>query len=275
VTRNGVLELEFRRDAQRTYIHRQFASYPFHVCRPHYLTDDPPGLATLYTQSLAGGIFESDRLNVALHCGPGSMVHCTSQASTIVHSMSDGDARHRVDIGIENDAFIEYMPDPVILFPGAHFDSNVAISITPSGELILCDSILSHDPLGKNGAFHQLRSELVVKDEAGALLARDRFIVSGADFLSETPGISASYSAFGSVFFISRSSHKEVVIDAIRSALDGLSGIYAGVSLMPNQCGIVARVLAPNAHSMRAGINAVWSSIRRMRFGTAPQPRRK
>jgi urease accessory protein len=275
VTRNGVLELEFRRDAQRTYVHRQFASYPFHICRPHYLTDDPPGLATLYTQSLAGGIFEKDRLNMAMHCGPRSMVHCTSQASTIVHSMSDGDARYRVDIDIENDAFVEYMPDPVILFPNAHFSSSVGVSITPSGELILCDSILSHDPLLKNGAFHQLRSELVVSDEAGALLACDRFTVSGIAFLSESPGISGSYSAFGSVFFISRNSHKEAMIDAIRAALDRLTGIYGGVSHMPNQCGIITRILASNAHSMRSGINAVWSSIRCMRFGTAPQPRRK
>jgi urease accessory protein len=275
VTRNGVLELEFCRDAQRTYIHRQFASYPFHVCRPHYLTDDPPGLATLYTQSLAGGIFEKDRLNTAMHCGPGSMVHCTSQASTIVHSMSDGDASHRVEIEIENDAFVEYMPDPVILFPSAHFSSSVAINITPSGELILCDSILSHDPLGKNGVFRQLKSELVVRDEAGTLLACDRFLVSGTTFLSQSPGICGSYSAFGSIFFISRSSHKEVMIDAIRSGLDRLSGIYGGVSRMPNECGIVTRILASNAHSMRSGINAVWSSVRCMRFGTAPRPRRK
>jgi urease accessory protein len=275
VTRNGVLELEFCRDAQRTYIRRQFATYPFHVCRPHYLTDDPPGLATLYTQSLAGGIFEKDRLNMAMHCRSGSMVHCTSQASTIVHSMSDGDASHRVEIDIENDAFVEYMPDPVILFPCANFSSSIAISITPSGELILCDSILSHDPLGKNGAFHQLKSELVVSDEAGTLLACDRFLVSGTTFLSRSPGICGNYSAFGSVFFISRSSDKEAMIDVIRSQLDRLSGIYAGVSHMPNECGIVARILASNAYSMRSGINAVWSTIRCMRFGTAPQPRRK
>ena len=139
--------------------------------------------------------------------------------------MSDGHASHRVEIDIEGDAFVEYMPDPVILFPGAHFSSSVAISITPSGEFILSDSILSHDPLGKNGAFYRLRSELVVSDEGGALLACDRFIVSGADFLSESPGISGSYSAFGSVFFISRSSHKVLMIDAIRAALDNLSGI--------------------------------------------------
>ena len=39
----------------RTYLDRQFASYPFHVCRPHYFPHDAPGMATLYLQSSAGG----------------------------------------------------------------------------------------------------------------------------------------------------------------------------------------------------------------------------
>jgi urease accessory protein len=275
VIRTGALELEFRRNAKCTYVHRQFAAYPFHVCRPHYVTGDPAGLATLYTQSLAGGIFEDDRLNIAMRCGPGSMVHCTSQASTIVHSMSGGYASHRVEINIESDAFVEYMPDPIILFPNAHFSSSVAISITPTCELILCDSILAHDPLGRNGAFSRFRSELVVSDERGGLLACDRFTVSGAEFLSASPGVTGSYSVLGSLFFISRSRQQQSMIDAVRAALDGMSGIYGGASEMPNQCGVLIRMLAPNMHSLRSGIIAVWSLIRCTIFGTAPQPRRK
>ena len=275
MSRTGALELEFRRDARCTYVHRQFATYPFHICRPHYVTGDPPGLATLYTQSLAGGIFENDALNVAMHCGPGSMVHCTSQASTIIHSMSDGGASHRVEIEIEDHAFVEYMPDPVILFPDAHFESSVAINIMPFGEAILCDSILAHDPLERNGAFSLYRSELVVSDEGGELLACDRFTVSGGDFLSELPGISGSYSVLGSMFVISRRRRHEIMIDAARAALDGTSGIYGGVSEMPNQCGVFVRLLARNTHSLRSGMIAVWSSIRRTIFGRAPPPRRK
>ena len=145
---------------------------------------------------------EKDRLIMAMHCGPGSMVHCTSQASTIVHSMSDGAARHQVEIDIENDAFVEYMPDPLILFPGADFSSSVATSIAPSGEFILCDSILFHDPLGKNGVFNQLRSELVIRDEADVLLACDRFKVSGTSFFQshlEFPEIFGVCFCFSSV----------------------------------------------------------------------------
>ncbi len=59
----GRLELAFARDPSgRTYLRRQFASYPYHVCRPLSFGGDPQGMATIYLQSSAGGIFRDDRL---------------------------------------------------------------------------------------------------------------------------------------------------------------------------------------------------------------------
>jgi urease accessory protein len=219
-------------------------------------------------QSLAGGIFENDSLNVTIHCRPGSMVHCTSQASTIVHSMSVGRASYRVDIDIENDAFAEFMPDPVILFPGAHFSSSIALRTWPSGELILCDSILAHDPFDSNGSFSQYKSELIVTDESSVLLACDRFTVSGSSFLSKSPGLSGSYSVLGSMYFISRRRDPVIMIRAVRAVLEPMFGIYGGVSEMPNKCGIFIRLLAPNAHARRTNraLHAQWQS----KFSCAP-----
>ena len=189
--------------------------------------------------------------------------------------MSERRASYRVEIEIENDAFTEFMPDPVILFPGAHFSSSVAVRIWPSGELILCDSILAHDPFDSRGAFSQYRSELIVTDESGVLLACDRFTVSGRDFLSESPGLSGSYSVLGSMYFISRRREPVIMIHAARAALEPMYGIYGGVSEMPNKCGIFIRLLASNTHTVRSGITAVWSSMRRIMFDAEPQPRRK
>ena len=57
------LELAFEAAPDgRTYIASQYADYPFHVCRPHYLDPELPGMASLYLQSCAGGLFENDNL---------------------------------------------------------------------------------------------------------------------------------------------------------------------------------------------------------------------
>ena len=54
----GRLDLVFKPDAEgRSFLGRQFASYPFHVCRVQYLDAEQPHMASLYLQSSAGGLF--------------------------------------------------------------------------------------------------------------------------------------------------------------------------------------------------------------------------
>ena len=61
------LALTFSCDGDgRTYLDRQFASYPFHVCRPHYFPHDAPGMATLYVQSSAGGLYQEDAHDIEI-----------------------------------------------------------------------------------------------------------------------------------------------------------------------------------------------------------------
>ena len=47
-----------------TYLRKQHVSYPFHICAPFHVEGDPPGMASLYLQSCAGGVFEGDHLNL-------------------------------------------------------------------------------------------------------------------------------------------------------------------------------------------------------------------
>ncbi|HZF35124.1 MAG TPA: urease accessory protein UreD, partial [Candidatus Angelobacter sp.] len=81
-------EITFARDpGGRTYVRRQHVSYPYHVCRALTFAGDPPGMATLYLQSCAGGIYRDDRLRERIVAEEGAAAHLTTQASTIVHSM--------------------------------------------------------------------------------------------------------------------------------------------------------------------------------------------
>ena len=98
-------------------------SYPYHVCRPHFLDRELPGLATLYLQSCSGGLFEDDKLACDVIAGTGSAIHLTSGASTIVHSSRrGGQAEHSTAIRAEQNAFAEYLPDPVHLVSPRPFD---------------------------------------------------------------------------------------------------------------------------------------------------------
>ena len=84
----------------------------------------------------------------------GAAAHVTTQASTIVHSMTEGCARQEARIALEPGSFFEYLPDPMILFPGARLASHLRIRFAPGTSAIICDSFLLHDPHGKAGEHH-------------------------------------------------------------------------------------------------------------------------
>ena len=209
----GRAEVDFARDPSgRTYIRRQYVSYPYHICRPLTFAGDPPGMATLYLQSCAGGIFQEDRLVERIAAGPGAAAQVTTQAATIVHSMDRGPASQQVSIDAAPDAFVEFLPDPFILFPRARFASDVCVRADETATVLLSDSFIGHDPQCGGAAFDSYRGTLTIEDRTGAMLARDRFRVTGSAMRAATPGITGAFATQGS------SGRRYFTADAIRSS---------------------------------------------------------
>jgi urease accessory protein len=259
--------------AGATFIQRQRVGYPFHLGRALHSSGDPEGMPTVYLQSCSGGLFEGDNLGLEIRAGAGCRAHVTTGASTIVHSMETAPARHRADLEVESGAFLEYLPDPTILFPRARLDSSIRVRLHPGASAIVGDSLLLHDPKGGAGLFEWLRSETRIESAEGRLLACDRFHVGGTAFSRRLPGITGTSAAQGSLFVVGANVAPDLV-EALRNAMD-LPGSYGGAGLLPNQSGAWTRILAVDAAALRASMFAAWSAARRMLTGTAPQYRRK
>ena len=271
----GRAEITFALDpGGGTYIRRQFVSYPYHVCRPLTFAGDPDGMATLYLQSCAGGIFRDDRLRENFCAEEGTSAHVTTQAATIVHSMDRGMARQEVMIEASADSLLEVMPDPFILFPQTRFANATHVRAHQSATVIVTDSFSCHDPAGGGALFDWFHGDLVVRGWQGRVLARDRFRIPGTAVAGRYPGITAAYASQGSVFVI-HSGRTAELVDTLRTATAGIDHIYAGASALPNGCGAWLRIMAPDAVGLRAAMTAAWQSTRRLLTGRLPAPRRK
>jgi urease accessory protein len=268
-------ELEFACDANgATYVHRQRVGYPFHVGRSLKMPGDPPGMPTVYLQSCSGGIFEGDDLRLRIAAGEGAAAHVATAASTVVHSMASQAASQQVELHAQAGSFLEYLPDPVILFPRAKLTSGVRVSVHPGATVILCDSVLLHDPKGGDDRFDWLQSETVIEDAAGKLLARDRFRIEGIQLARGLAGISGSWKAQGSLFVVTSAKPPAELVAAMRAALAS-AGVYAGAAILPNQSGAWARILATDAAVLKAALFCAWTAVRQTLTGAAPMPRRK
>ena len=272
---SGRAEIAFGRGPEgETFVQRQFAAYPFHVCRPHTFAGDPPGMVTLYLQSLSGGIYEHERLSLTITAGAETRAHVTSQASTIVQSMQDGRAELAVSMEAGEGALLEYIPDPLILFPRADLATALTVRRHEAAQVILADAFLAHDPEGRGRPFARLDSRLEVEAPDGRLLARDRFVLSGEAYRD---GLSHERAggALATLVVLSGSDLIEPLLAALRGALEDLPGTYAGASALPNDCGVRARLLGSDGVALRRAMHAAWAAARETLTGARPPERRK
>ena len=269
------LDLSLERSCKKTFLRDQFSCYPFHVCKPHYLDESPAGMATICLQSSAGGIFAGDTLNARFNAGPGSQAHVTSQASTVVHTMTNSCAETNVLIRVGEKALFEYLPDPLILFPKANLAARLRLEVDESSTVLLCDSYLTHDPHKNSGYFSQFANEIKITDKHGSLLCLDRSVIGGADFSRNEIGIMGAGRVIGTFYYINRSTDSNRVCELLNSALERCSDIYAGVSTLPNQIGAWARIIATDATPLREAVDKMWRASRADITGCQPAASRK
>jgi urease accessory protein len=258
----------------RTYLKRQRVAYPFHLCRALYLPGDPVEFCTVYLQSCSGGIFQADRLSLRIAAQQDARVHLTTAASTVVHTMNEGHAEQVVRLDAGPGSYVEYLPDPLILFPRARLRNALTVRLDPSATVVLCDSFLAHDPAGADATFDWLHSDTQVESADGAILAVDRFEVRGADVSSGEIGIHGPF-AMQATLMVLHPAAPERALDALRGVLPEPGKVYAGASLLPGGCGAWMRAVSSDAVALRALVRDGWAAIRTALTGTPPGIRRK
>jgi urease accessory protein len=273
---SGRVELAFAADAdRRSYLHRQYARYPFHVCRVHYHDKDLPGLATLYLQSCAGGIYEDDRLDLTLATAQGAEAYVSTQAATVVHSMPSGSASQRVRLQCEGGSYLEYLPDPQILFPGSRCRSEIAVRLSGDAVALVSDSFLTHDPAGGGDMFAAYFSEIVIENETGKALAIDRLKVDGRAFRDSCPGISGRFKAQGTMIVAGLDISANAVAGELQKVRLDRDVAMIGCSQLPNSAGLLVRVLAADGAALKLALHQVWCAARLALKGSLPVERRK
>jgi urease accessory protein len=273
------VDLQFSCDAQgRTFVSRRYVSYPFAFTRPFHLDNEPKGMLTVVMQSTSGGVFANERLGVSLSAESCSEVHFTTQGATVVHTMERGeDARQEIELSAAKDAFVEYMPETMILFPGAKFFQHVKIVVDPSATVMFCDSFLNHDPQHAGGHFGLLDNELTVTRPDGEVVCRDRLRTTGNVLAEMVPGVVGPYSSHG-FFVLVRPADEEdnTRLQAfIADRLDLIPNLYAGVSTLPADAGVCMRFVAGDGNVFSVGLIKTWELVREYVTGAAPPSRRK
>ena len=272
VVRVAHAELCFAAGGGRTVLVRQSVPYPFHITRTFQLDSARPDLATLYLQSASGGLYRGDDLAMAVAVRPGASVHVTTQAATVVHDTGALPARQQTTLDVADGAFLAYMPDPLVLFPGATLASETRVTLASRGRAIVVDAFAWHDPRGLARPFGTLTQTLEIVDPEGRRLVREHCTLHGVDADGANSPL-GPFRASGTMLILGP---PDAWPDgtALQQACDG-ARCLAGVSDLPRGVGRMLRCLACNGGDLRQGLAAIFPIAFRALTGIAPAPRRK
>ena len=141
VGKTGFLRLGFEHRSGKTILANLERRVPYMVQRALHCDEQMPGLAYVFLITTTGCLLQGDRLALDITLRPRAQAHVTSQSATKIHAMDANYAAQSQTITLADDAYLEFLPDPVIPHRHARFISDTQISVAPSATLLLSEII--------------------------------------------------------------------------------------------------------------------------------------
>jgi urease accessory protein len=261
----GLLELGFARVGARTELVRHYQKSPLQIMRPLYVDPSRPDLPVVYLMSTGGGVVQADRLRLDVDCGADTAVHLTTQAATKVHHMDADFATQTVGLCVGPRAYLEYLPDALIPYPGARFFQRTTVIVDPTAT-VLVGEVLMAGRLARRERhrYDVLATDLEIADADGAI-AIDRIRFSPHNFPATGPGVLGEHTLMATLFVVSPLRPAATIADALHAAVADLA--TAGVSVLPDDRGAWVRILGTDSPTVQITLRRVWDAARRLLIG--------
>jgi urease accessory protein len=272
----GVLELSLARTGNSTRVVRQYQRAPLHVYRPIHLDRNLPGMAFVFVQQFGDGYVDGDRCRIDLDCGPGSAVHVTTQAATNIYRSRRNFATQLVNLHVGPGAVLEYLPDVVVPFRGARFLQRTCLTADPDSTVIMGEMLLpGRVARGEVHAYDLYRADTEACRPDGTLLFADVLRLRPAEGRGpRSIGVLGGSDVVATLYAVTQRAPAAELVELLRHALAGRD-VLAGVSELPNGCGVSARILGPTSKTVRRALANAWNAARMVLLGAPAPDRRK
>jgi len=268
----GVLELELARRNGTTSVERQFQRAPLHTYRPIHLDANLPEMAFVFVQQFGDGFVDGDRCRIAIDCGPGAAVHITTQAATNLYRAERNFATQLVDLRVGRGAVLEYLPDAVVPFRGSRFFQRTRLTVDWDATAIVGEVLLpGRVARGELHAYELYWAETEARRPDGTLLFADLLRLSPAKGEGvHSLGLLGGSDVVATLYVVTHRRPADELVDLLREAPAG-DAVLAGVSELPNGCGVSVRFLGRTSKTVRAALTNSWQAVRLALLG-APAP---
>jgi urease accessory protein len=276
VGKSGFLRLGFERRGDRTILADLERRTPYLAQRALYCDPAMPDLAWLFMITTSGCVLQGDRLVLDISLAPAARAHVTTQSATKIHTMDANYAAQRQDIALADGAYLELIPEPLIPHRRARFTSDTRIVVAPTATLLYSEIVQPgrkhHHPDECFGVTLLSIATTATRPDGRLLFTEKLEIEPGRRAMRQT-GVMDSYDVFGNVMLLTAKDAADRVHARVSADVDAANGIAFGACRLPNDAGLIYKVLGRETAQVKAKVHEFWAIVREEVAGAAiPAP---
>ncbi|HFW3544482.1 TPA: urease accessory protein UreD [Salmonella enterica subsp. diarizonae serovar 61:l,v:z35] len=265
IGKDGFLYLGFTRCGSKSILHRMEKRTPLFAQKALYHDEALPELPCVTVISTSGCVLQGDRLVLSINVGENAFASVSTQSATKVHSMDKNYAAQIQFIHLDENAYLEYLPDPLILHRNARFINDTVIEYKRSATLIYSEIIIPgrrHHHENELNSFDYYSSSVSAKDESGHIVFKEQIELKPKEYAMAELGIMGQFQILGTIFILTPA-------DNIASILADFPAHYSkdycyGMSTLPAESGLVFKILANDSSMIKKYIRKVWATVRKV-----------
>jgi urease accessory protein len=275
VGKTGFLHLGFQHRGSHTVLAKLERRSPYMAQRALYFDQEMPDLACVFLITTTGCLLQGDRLALDVMLGPRARAHVTTQSATKIHSMDANYVAQAQTFTLADHAYLEFLPDPMIPHRRARFIGDTRISIAPTATLLYSEIIQPgrkhHHPDECFGAT-MLSIAIAAARPDGRALFKEKLVIEPQRNPMRQTGVMDSFDVFGNVILCAPKDKADRIHQLVGADVDLACGVAFGTCRLPNDAGLIFKILGRNTAQVRAKIREFWGVARKEVIGVGIPP---
>ena len=278
VGKNGFLRLKMRRDPEtgRTGMVDMERRTPFIILKARCWDEAMPNMRCLYIITTGGGVLQGDRCAIDFLIEEGAEAHISTQTATKIQAMDANYAVQTQTIKLEKDAYLEYMPDLTIPCFNSRYLSDVRIEMGENATMlygeILVPGRIHHKPEEYFGV-EVFSTSVRAYDTQGNETFCEKYVLEPKRGNMQQLGVMNGFDIFANVILLTPKHHADEIFAQMGVDYDIKKQVASGLSCLPNDAGLVFKVLGNEVKAVRERIHEFWRVVRKVVKGTElPDP---
>jgi urease accessory protein len=272
--KHGVLDMAFALRGDRSVLAHLYREAPLLVQQALYWDEHLPGLPCVYIITTSGCVLQGDRLEASITVGAAAMAHVTTQSATKIHQMDANFAAQSQRLALADGAYLELLPGPVIPHRHSRFITHTLATVAESATLLNVELLQpgrKHHGAGELFEFDLYSSALTASRPDGTPLFTEKLVAEPGRHPVRQAGVMGNFDVLANVTLITPRQHSGPIFEQLVPGADTSAACVAGASRLPNDAGLVYKVLGMETEPVKAKVREFWDLVRRQVLG-APVP---